>query len=776
MARKFVSGVLAFAMVFGATTPVVFAEPVATEVVDQEANYVPSVADVTVGAGKTVTVDVKDIPEGASYTFAYSGKGVDATYDNVTRKITIKTADTFNADVKVTATFEKASDYIAPVTFTVKFEKNADLKDHKLNIDSTDAVVNATMGVKSTVEVYTAAKTADDKDVKIKATDLTIRVSTGADEYFSYATEDVKDEKTGDITTKITITPKKVTGSATVKMQVSARAKAGSALVTKTYTVKVENSKVVRVNLAATATDVTIGNDVVLVPQAYTDDGFGGTVQIDKPDLKWYLNGTEIDLSKPYTYKNVVNGKLTFTKNPDNGTVTVKADDTDGDISGTYRITVSDATGELSASKSITFVKAAAVVGSIAIVEDDKTVTAGTNLKNVQPGETVNMGAYNYVAFDGSAKKIDTVAKLGGTVTYTMSSVASTVAKIDANTGVITTYVGADTDALLSLPENKDGLKLTVTATAKGAYAGMTGDGKSVSYTVTIVKPGKEATKLTVTDGKTTATYDLNDTAKDGKANAVVTVGTPVTYTAKVVDKNGFADAVGQGMIWYAENTNPSDTKTYATVSNGVVTPLVESAGKVKVVGVSTANPNLKVEVTLYIQGSGAVVTPTATPTATPSATPTATATATAAPTQAPTTAPTVKTGKVTASSLNVRESNSTSAAKVGKLAKGASVTILDEKGGWYQITSGSVSGWVSAEYIKLDAETPAVSDTAVTTANLRLRKSAPNGSTITTMPKGSTVTVLERGSEWSKVEYNGKTGYASNAYLEFLLTDDAVG
>ncbi len=42
MARKFVSGVLAFAMVFGATAPVVFAEPVATEVVDQEANYLPS--------------------------------------------------------------------------------------------------------------------------------------------------------------------------------------------------------------------------------------------------------------------------------------------------------------------------------------------------------------------------------------------------------------------------------------------------------------------------------------------------------------------------------------------------------------------------------------------------------------------------------------------------------------------------------------------------------------------------------------------------------------
>ena len=46
--------------------------------------------------------------------------------------------------------------------------------------------------------------------------------------------------------------------------------------------------------------------------------------------------------------------------------------------------------------------------------------------------------------------------------------------------------------------------------------------------------------------------------------------------------------------------------------------------------------------------------------------------------------------------------------------------------------------------------------------------------SVITTMKKGSKVEVLEKGSEWSKVKYNGKTGYASNAYLEF--EEDAVG
>ena len=44
----------------------------------------------------------------------------------------------------------------------------------------------------------------------------------------------------------------------------------------------------------------------------------------------------------------------------------------------------------------------------------------------------------------------------------------------------------------------------------------------------------------------------------------------------------------------------------------------------------------------------------------------------------------------------------------------------------------------------------------------------------LATMPKGAKVEVVEKGSEWSKVKYNGKTGFASNAYLEF--EEDAVG
>ena len=55
-------------------------------------------------------------------------------------------------------------------------------------------------------------------------------------------------------------------------------------------------------------------------------------------------------------------------------------------------------------------------------------------------------------------------------------------------------------------------------------------------------------------------------------------------------------------------------------------------------------------------------------------------------------------TGRVTASALNIRSGPGTNYDKLGVLQYGQSVTILENKGGWYRIPSG----WVSASYIRL--------------------------------------------------------------------------
>ena len=60
------------------------------------------------------------------------------------------------------------------------------------------------------------------------------------------------------------------------------------------------------------------------------------------------------------------------------------------------------------------------------------------------------------------------------------------------------------------------------------------------------------------------------------------------------------------------------------------------------------------------------------------------------------------KSGKVTASSLNIRKSADSDSKVVGTLREGASVTIQDSTGSWYKITSGGKSGYVYKKYIKV--------------------------------------------------------------------------
>ena len=60
------------------------------------------------------------------------------------------------------------------------------------------------------------------------------------------------------------------------------------------------------------------------------------------------------------------------------------------------------------------------------------------------------------------------------------------------------------------------------------------------------------------------------------------------------------------------------------------------------------------------------------------------------------------KTGKVTASSLNIRKSADSDSKVVGTLREGASVTIKESTGSWYKISAGGKTGYVYKKYIKV--------------------------------------------------------------------------
>ena len=60
------------------------------------------------------------------------------------------------------------------------------------------------------------------------------------------------------------------------------------------------------------------------------------------------------------------------------------------------------------------------------------------------------------------------------------------------------------------------------------------------------------------------------------------------------------------------------------------------------------------------------------------------------------------KTGKVTASSLNMRKTASSDSKVVGVLREGDKVTIKETSGSWYKVSSGNKTGYVAKKYIKI--------------------------------------------------------------------------
>ena len=131
----------------------------------------------------------------------------------------------------------------------------------------------------------------------------------------------------------------------------------------------------------------------------------------------------------------------------------------------------------------------------------------------------------------------------------------------------------------------------------------------------------------------------------------------------------------------------------------------------------------------------------------------------------------------VTASVLNVRSEPSTAVERLGTLKKGDEVEILETLDGWYLVTAGDLTGYVSAEYISLDGTVP--EEGVVLYSGLNVRTGPGTSySRIGTLKMGSTVTVLGKSGDWYQVSSGSLTGYASAKYISILddLSSSPVG
>ena len=127
---------------------------------------------------------------------------------------------------------------------------------------------------------------------------------------------------------------------------------------------------------------------------------------------------------------------------------------------------------------------------------------------------------------------------------------------------------------------------------------------------------------------------------------------------------------------------------------------------------------------------------------------------------------------------VNVRSGAGTRYGRIGGLAEGASVTIVGQSGGWYQIKYGSGTGWVCGDYVKKTSggssggsssggtSTGKVSGTGG--AGLNVRSGAGTGyGRIGGLGEGASVTIVGQSNGWYQIKYGSGTGWVSSQFVK---------
>ena len=127
---------------------------------------------------------------------------------------------------------------------------------------------------------------------------------------------------------------------------------------------------------------------------------------------------------------------------------------------------------------------------------------------------------------------------------------------------------------------------------------------------------------------------------------------------------------------------------------------------------------------------------------------------------------------------VNVRSLPSTDGQILGKIYNGAVAHIIEtagEENDWLHVTSGSVEGYIKAEYFIYGEDAAEVIEdyvtryAVITASRLNVRKeTSAESKRIGYLDKGEKAKIVENLGDWMKVEYSqGQTGYVSAEYVE---------
>ena len=126
-------------------------------------------------------------------------------------------------------------------------------------------------------------------------------------------------------------------------------------------------------------------------------------------------------------------------------------------------------------------------------------------------------------------------------------------------------------------------------------------------------------------------------------------------------------------------------------------------------------------------------------------------------------------------SNLNVRSGAGTKYSKIGSLAKGTVVEVVEIKDGWAKIifpSANYTNGYVSAQYLTKQSTSPetVIGEKTVVARVLNVRSGAGTSySIVGKLNRNTKVEVIETvaNGSWSKIKFNGGYAYVSSTYIQ---------
>ncbi|MEM5632956.1 SH3 domain-containing protein [Bacillus cereus] len=142
----------------------------------------------------------------------------------------------------------------------------------------------------------------------------------------------------------------------------------------------------------------------------------------------------------------------------------------------------------------------------------------------------------------------------------------------------------------------------------------------------------------------------------------------------------------------------------------------------------------------------------------------------------------------VNATSLRVRTGPAAYHSVIGGVLNGTTLNVVGSENGWFKVNYQGKTGFVSSEFVKFvkggtttpeQPEQPnqgAIGDYYINASALNVRSGeGTNYRIIGALPQGQKVQVISENSGWSKINYNGQTGYIGTRYLSKTPVGGAV-